>query len=176
MDQFNSSSNATHTPSMQSHQMDSTTNDAVVMALKNLSEINHVGAEGYNTAADNIKNSEYSAMFRGFSSQRATFELELNQHIQRMGGTTNNSSPGEMLENAAGALHRGWINLKSMVTGGGIEAMLDECERGDEAAVKAYQEALEVALPQDVAEVVRQQYHSVQEAYTRVKGLARIEA
>ena len=151
-------------------------NDKTVKVLKDLAEICHTGHQGYTTAAENIKNGEYSALFRSYSAQRHAFENELKQHINRFGGDAETTNPTQLLSDAAGALHRGWINIKSVVTGGGIEALLNECERGDEAAVKAYQTALEQPLPQDVAMVVRQQYHSVQEAYTRVKGLARIEA
>ena len=151
-------------------------NDKVVSSLKNLIEICHTGHQGYTTAAENIKNGEYAALFRSYSAQRHAFENELKQHVNRLGGEAESTNASGLLADAAGALHRGWINIKSAVTGGGIEALLDECERGDEAAVKAYQEALEQPFPQDIAQVVRQQYHSIQEAYTRVKGLARIEA
>ena len=151
-------------------------NDKVVSVLKDLIEICHTGHQGYTTAAENIKNGEYSALFRSYSAQRHAFENELKQHVRRFGADADSTNPTQFLADAAGALHRGWINIKAVVTGGGIEALLDECERGDEAAVKAYQEALEKPLPTDVATIVRQQYHSVQEAYTRVKGLARVEA
>ena len=160
----------------QSYQMDSETNDKVVKALRDLAEINHTAHQGYSTAAEGIKNAEYASLFRSYSDQRHTFEHELESYIQRLGGSVDGNTAMGVISDAAGALHRGWINIKSAVTGGGIEALLDECQRGDEAAVAAYQQALEAPLPQDVAAVVRQQYHSVQEAYSRVKGLARIEA
>lgn len=157
-------------------QMSSEQNDTVRMAIKNLVDIAHTGHEGYNTAADNVKNPEYAALFRGFAQQRQTFEHELKQCVARLGGDPEAKSAGGMLESAAGALHRGWINIKSAITGGGESAILDECERGDEIAIQAYQSALEQPFPQDVAQMLRQQYQSIQEAYTRVKGLARVEA
>ena len=160
----------------QSNQMTNDQNDRVVSALKNLIEICHTGHEGYSTSAENVKNPEYAALFRSFAQQRQTFENELKQLVRRFGDNPENENAGGLLTDAAGALHRGWINLKAAVSGGSESAILDECERGDEAAVKAYQEAMEEPLPQDVAQVVRQQYQSVQEAYSRVKGLSRASA
>lgn len=40
-------------------------------------------------------------------------------------------------------LLRGWINLKAAVTGTDGAAIITECERGDEVAVKHYEDALE---------------------------------
>ena len=145
------------------------------MTIKNLIEICHTGHQGYESAADNVKNTEYATLFSGFATQRHGFENELKQCLTMMGEEPGTSVTG-WVEDAAGALHRGWINIKSVVTGGSEDAILDECERGEEAAVKAYQTALETPLQQDVAQIVRQQYHSIQEAYARIKGLARVES
>jgi len=151
-------------------------NEDVLMALKDLIEICHTGHEGYTTAAESIESPEYKALLNSFSSQRHSFEDELKQCVQRLGGQPESESAGGLLTDAAGALHRGWINIKSVVTGGKDHAILDECERGEDAAVAAYRKALELQLPTEVAETVRQQYESVLEAHNRIKGLRNIEA
>lgn len=40
-------------------------------------------------------------------------------------------------------MHRGWVNLKSMVTGKDDEAVLNEVERGEDHALRAHREARE---------------------------------
>lgn len=151
-------------------------NEDVLMAIKGLVEICHTGHEGYTTAADSIESPEYAALFRSFASQRHSFEDELKQIVQRLGGQPEAESAGGLLTDAAGALHRGWINIKGAVSGGKDHAILDECERGEDAAVAAYKKALEIQLPPDIAQTVRQQYESVLEAHNRVRGLRNIEA
>lgn len=146
-------------------------NEEVLMVLKNLAEICHTGHEGYTTAAESIQNPEYASLFNSFAQQRRSFEEELKQAERRLGGNPENEGGGGLLTDAAGALHRGWINLKSAITGGKDHAILEECERGEDAAVAAYKDAMEKQLPQDVAQMVRQQYKSVQEAHVRVRSL-----
>jgi uncharacterized protein (TIGR02284 family) len=75
---------------------------------------------------------------------------------------------------AAGAVHRGWINLKSAISGNSSSAILNECENGDAAALKTYEEALEVQnLPSDIRNVIERQHHDILEAKNRITTLKR---
>ena len=76
----------------------------------------------------------------------------------------------------AGALHRGWIELKSAITGGSDEAILNECERGEDSAKDNYRSALESNLPANISDVVRQQSQAVQAAHNRVRELRNSES
>jgi uncharacterized protein (TIGR02284 family) len=76
----------------------------------------------------------------------------------------NNSS-------AAGALHRGWINLKSAVIGGDEHAILAECERGEDSAVEEFQEAVEDDLPPGLQEIVSRQYAEIKATHDRIRNL-----
>ena len=68
-------------------------------------------------------------------------------------------------------MHRGWVNLKSALTGRDDHAILAECERGEDSAVRSYQDALAHDLPSDVRSSVEEQYRQVLEAHNRVKSL-----
>ena len=57
------------------------------------------------------------------------------------------------------------------MTGRDDNAILEECERGEDVAVKTYEEALGVGLPGNVEEVVRRQFAQVKEAHDRVRNL-----
>ncbi len=70
-----------------------------------------------------------------------------------------------------GALHRRWVDLKSLVTGKDDKSILNECERGEDVAVRSYRTALEKNLPVDVRSVVERQYQGVLQNHDQVKRL-----
>ena len=47
-------------------------------------------------------------------------------------------------------LHRAWTDIKSSITGTDDQAMLAECERGEDTAESAYEAALKKDLPAEV--------------------------
>jgi uncharacterized protein (TIGR02284 family) len=58
-----------------------------------------------------------------------------------------------------------------MLTGKSDEAILNECERGEDVALKSYRKALEKDLPVDVRSVVERQLQGVQRNHDQVKVL-----
>lgn len=71
----------------------------------------------------------------------------------------------------AGDLHRRWVDLKSLVTGKDEEAVLNECERGEDVAKHRYQAALEKPLPAEIQQVIERQYQGVLRHHDRVRAL-----
>jgi uncharacterized protein (TIGR02284 family) len=140
-------------------------NDDVISTLNGLIETCKDGQDGFKEAAEGVERSDLKSLFYEFSQQRSQFAGELQELVRTLGGDPENS--GSM----AAALHRGWINIKSAVTGKDEGAILNECERGEDVAKNAYKEALEEALPANVLEVVQTQYTAVQAAHDRVKAL-----
>ena len=51
------------------------------------------------------------------------------------------------------------------------EAILDECERGEDSAKEAYEEALRQDLPPDVRVMIAKQYQEVKSNHDRVKDM-----
>lgn len=145
-------------------------NDDVVDCLNNLIETCRDGQEGFKDAAEAIKDSELKTLFYEYSQQRAQFSAVLQELVRELGGDPAHSG------STAGALHRGWIELKSAITGGSDEAILNECERGEDSAKDNYKEALERNLPANIADVVRQQATAVQAAHNRVRELRNAES
>lgn len=71
----------------------------------------------------------------------------------------------------AGALHRRWVDLKALVTGKSEEAILNECERGEDVALKHYREALGKELPTEARTLVERQLLGVQRNHDQIKAL-----
>ncbi len=132
--------------------------------LENLIQICNDGNHGYRLAADKIENPEYATLFHAYAQQRAQFEAELEREANLLGKDVDGDQ-----ESILGAIHRGWINIKSAIAGGDSEAILRECETGDKAAVEAYEKALQATLPTNIEAVVRRQYADIVEAYNKVK-------
>ena len=70
----------------------------------------------------------------------------------------------------AGALHRGWMDLKSAL-GGGDHAILAATETGEDHAITQYTKALEETLPAPVRDLVQRQLQSVKQAHDKVKAM-----
>ena len=86
------------------------------------------GEEGFEQAADGVKDPQLKSLFNEYSRQRSRFVTELQQQVHDMGEPEPETSTS-----AAGALHRGWINLKAALTRGDDHAILAECERGEDS-------------------------------------------
>lgn len=141
------------------------TNDNVISTLNNLIETCKDGQEGFQQAAEGVQNSDIKSIFYEYAQQRSQFAGELQSAVRELGGDPENAG------SVSGALHRGWINIKSAVTGQDTQAILNEAERGEDAAKNAYQEALEEELPANVRSIVEKQAAAVQQAHDRVKSL-----
>ncbi|MFL6545466.1 MAG: hypothetical protein AUH19_05350 [Verrucomicrobia bacterium 13_2_20CM_55_10] len=124
------------------------------------------GQEGFKQAAEGVKDPQLKSLFDEYSRQRARFAVEL-----RSKGQSPDERESEMSGSAAGALHRGWINLKSAVTRGDDHAILAECERGEDSAVEEFRKALDNGFSASVQEIVSRQYAEIKQAHDRVKHL-----
>ncbi|MEJ7622495.1 MAG: PA2169 family four-helix-bundle protein [Pyrinomonadaceae bacterium] len=144
-------------------------NDDVISCLNGLVEICKDGQDGFKDAAEGVERSELKTVFYEFSQQRSEFVGVLQGLIRNLGGDP------ETTGSVAGAVHRGWINIKSAVTGKDEEAILNECERGEDYAKEAYGDAQKKNLPANVSDVIGQQAQAVQAAHNRVKALRNTE-
>jgi uncharacterized protein (TIGR02284 family) len=138
-----------------------------ISTINDLIETLKDGQEGFRQAAEAVQSPELKSLFNEFSMQRSRFAGELQSQAVALG-----ESKPEDSSSAAGAMHRAWIDLKSAIAKRDDHAILAECERGEDSAVKEYKEAMEeenVAAP--VREIISRQYAEVQSAHDRIKEL-----
>jgi uncharacterized protein (TIGR02284 family) len=138
-----------------------------VKTLKNLIHILHDGRDGFRHAAENIKNPRLKETFNQFSLQRAKFAGALENEL-RLLGETDAQKEGHTI---SGTVHRGWIDLKGAFLKDDNHAILAEAERGEDAAKKAYNEALEEELPAPLLQLIASQASVVQATHDEVKAL-----
>ncbi|MGB8167899.1 MAG: PA2169 family four-helix-bundle protein [Chthoniobacteraceae bacterium] len=143
-----------------------TTTTSITSVLNSLIETCKDGQEGFRTAAENVKSADSKALFFELATQRQQFASELQGLVDGLGDEPEKSG------SIAGALHRGWIDLKAAVTNDDEHSILAECERGEDSAAAEYHKALEQNhLPQNVRAIVERQATAVQAAHDRVRAL-----
>src|ERR1041384_546855 len=142
-----------------------TPEEQTIDTLNTLIEVCRDGQEGFKIAAQHAKGGELSQLFLTYSGERGKYVRELQNQVAKIGGT--HERPGSV----SGTLHRGWLNLKSAITSDDPQALLVECERGEEAAASAYRAALRTALDPETLEIVARQARRVQITHSQVKQL-----
>lgn len=144
-------------------------NKESISILNDLIETSKDGEKGFQTSAEDIKRPDVKAFFTSRSNEIATAVRELQAEVRALGGDPETSS------SVSGTLHRAWVDLKSTLTGKDDVAILNEVERGEDVALKAYKEALQKAteknLPANVTALINKQLQGVQANHDKVKAL-----
>ena len=138
----------------------------VISTVNGLIETLKDGEKGFKEASEAVNDPELKSLFREYSQQRSRFANELQGQAKSLG-----ESDPEKTSSTAGAMHRAWINLKSAVTSGDDEAILNECERGEDSAVHEFEEAMRNGLSSPIQETVSRQFSEIKSAHDRVKQL-----
>jgi uncharacterized protein (TIGR02284 family) len=137
----------------------------VINTLNDLITTSKDGEAGFRTCAEGVKNPQLKAMFDEAARRCATGAAELQAKVRALGGNPDESG------STGGSARRAWINIKSAVTGKDDHAVLTECEKGEDVAKRAYQDALAKALPSDVRSMVERQFQGVKANHDRVRDL-----
>ena len=138
--------------------------------LNDLILINNDRIEDYKRALKEIEQNTGDAdlvpMFMRFIDDSRRYKVELGTEIQALGKDmeTGTTMPGK--------LHRAWIAVKETFTGHDRHSILEECEFGEDAIKKAYEEALnEEVLAAYIREMLLDQEEELLEAHDEIKGL-----
>jgi uncharacterized protein (TIGR02284 family) len=142
-------------------------NDQAVSTLNSLIETLKDGQEGFRAAAEGLTDPQTRAIFQQYARERAQMAQELQAEVRALGGDPEKA--GSM----SGSVHRGWINIKSAVTGKDDASIISEAERGEDVAKRAYEEALQGSLPASATALVSRQAVQVRAAHDKVRSLER---
>jgi uncharacterized protein (TIGR02284 family) len=137
----------------------------VIDVLQDLVECCKDGEYGFRTSAEQAKRQDLKATFQQRADDCRRGADELNQQIRNLGGKVEDSG------SALGAMHRGWVSVKSTLSTYDDKAVLEECERGEDNALARYRKALKQDLPAEVKQVVERQMQGVQRNHDQIKML-----
>lgn len=137
----------------------------VIETVNDLIENCKDGEYGFKRCGERVERSDLKQVMnqRADDCQRAASELQTL--VSQLGGTP------ETTGTALGAMHRGWVSVRDAVSGDSDLAVLEECERGEDAALERYRSALEEALPPHVRSLVERQYEGVKRNHQQIRSL-----
>ncbi|MEP6609084.1 MAG: PA2169 family four-helix-bundle protein [Burkholderiaceae bacterium] len=139
--------------------------DDVVETLNDLIENCKDGEYGFQTCAEHAKSADLKRVFSQRAGECQQAAQELQTLVTRFGGKPDTSGT------VSGAAHRGWIAVRGAVALDDDQAMLNECERGEDMALNRYRKALEKDLPAEVEQIVRRQYEGSRRNHDQIKAL-----
>ena len=140
-------------------------NDDVIDTLNDLLEACRDGEYGFAACADHTSSTDLRELLLRHAGECRTAGLELQTLIRQLGGEADEGG------SVSGALHRGWVSVRGTLGGYSDQAMLDECERGEDAAVASYRKALRTNLPTAIRNVVERQAQGAQRNHDQVKSM-----
>lgn len=140
-------------------------NSDVVSTLNDLIETCKDGEQGFRKCAENANDAQLKQLFLNRADTCSASAQELQQCVIAYGGKPETSS------SVSGTLHRRWIDIKTAFTGNDDQAVLNECERGEDVALESYREALSKSLPSDVLPIVEKQYQGVKQTHDQIRTL-----
>ena len=135
---------------------------------KHLISVLEDGADGFTKAAERLTQSNepgLASTFQRFSGQRSGFANELREIAAQYGDQIHDSG------SIAGALHRGWISVKDMLSGSDAEAVLGAARTGEDHAVSEFEDALEEDTSPELKAVISRQAADVRAARDEVAAL-----
>lgn len=143
------------------------TNDNLITVLNDLIRINNDRVVGYEKAADEARDIDVDlrAIFSRMSEESRQYAAELTQEVVKLGG-----DPATGTTNS-GKIYRVWMDLKATFTGNSRQAILENCEYGEDAAQKAYDSALksDAEMTSDTRQLISNQKSSLKTSHDVIK-------
>jgi uncharacterized protein (TIGR02284 family) len=146
------------------------TKDEIVDTLNDLIQITEDSHEGYRKSAEDAEEEDLKSLFNDLSAQRGAMVRDLQKHVAEQGGAPEAS--GTML----GGAHRFFVDLKSSVMGRDRTAILQEIERGENEAIRRYEQALDKDLPAYLSGVISQHLTRLRSDHDRVASMNKASA
>jgi uncharacterized protein (TIGR02284 family) len=139
----------------------------LIEVLNDLIRINHDRTEGYHKAVEELKPTDIDlkTMFANMANTSVQYANALSAEVRNLGGNPAADST------QSGKLYRVWMDIRSGMSARDRKSVLALCEFGEDAALKAYNLALEsdAEIPADVRQVIMEQKSSLQNSHDVVK-------
>jgi uncharacterized protein (TIGR02284 family) len=144
-------------------------NENLVEVLNDLIRINNDRIEGYNRGAKEAQANDIDLkeIFSKMADESRQYLSELTREVVKLGGEPASGTT------TSGKIYRTWMDVKATFTGSDRLAVLSNCEFGEDAAQKAYQEALttDATLPTDIRQMIANQKASLKVSHDTIKKL-----
>lgn len=138
-----------------------TNSEKLAEVLNDLVQINNDRIAGYERAIKESKDIDVDlkALFEGMIRESEGYKTELAGKLGELGDEATTSTT------ISGAIYRAWMDVKATFSGSSRQAILENCEFGEDAWRTAYEDAL--ASDAEMSAEVRQM---ITDQYTNEKG------
>lgn len=140
----------------------------IIEVLNDLIKINNDRIEGYETAIENAQTIDVGlqTVFSKMKSESIKYTAELHNRVLQLGGEPQDGTT------VSGKLYRAWMDVKATFTGKDRTSLLEACEYGEDAAQKAYKDALETeGLPADIRDFIAEQKKALRSSHDEIKAM-----
>ena len=122
--------------------------------------------EGYQKAAADTTTQRVAEMFNARAQERQQVLTKLQAAVARLGGNPEDDGT------TAGAVHRGWMNLKEAVLGQDDETIVKTVEEGEDYLKNKFAAAMKNAdLPAEARAAVEEAWTSVRAGHDEMSAL-----
>jgi uncharacterized protein (TIGR02284 family) len=139
----------------------------VIEVLNDLIQINNDRITGYERALKELKpEDDLRNLFPGFIDQSRNLRNALGTEVETLGARMDDGTT------TTGKIYRAWMDVKTLFTGNDRQTVLNNCEYGEDAAQKAYKEALKTEnLPAYLFALINRQKEDLRRSHDEVKSL-----
>ena len=143
------------------------TNEKLTEVLNDLIRINNDRTTGYEKAFDESRSIDVDlqATFNKMANESRKYAAGLRNEVERLGG-----EPATGTTNS-GKIYRVWMDVKATFSGKDRQSILEACEFGEDAAQKAYKEALasDAEMSAETRQLITSQQASLKKSHDIIK-------
>lgn len=144
-----------------------TANTDLIEVLNDLIRINNDRIVGYDKASEEVRTLDVDlrAIFSRMAEESRQYAAELTQEVVRLGGEPATGTT------SSGKIYRVWMDVKVVFSGKDRQAVLENCEFGEDAAQRAYDLALQsdAEMDVDVRRLITNQKSSLKTSHDVIK-------
>jgi uncharacterized protein (TIGR02284 family) len=122
--------------------------------------------KGFQEAAEHSEDAAHRQFFTEMSQERSRVAADLQQQVRASGGDPETES------STAGAVHRGWADLKAAIAGRDEKAIVNEVERGEDYIKAKFETAMhDDGLSAQARVAVEQCFGSIRKGHDRASAM-----
>ena len=138
-----------------------------IEVLNDLIQINNDRIAGYEKAVKETKpeDDDLKILFATMIAESHRIRIALSTEVQALGANIEQGTT------TTGKIYRAWMDVKAAFGGSSRHSILASCEAGEDAAQKAYRDALGHELPAFIVDLLTQQQEALRASHDEIKAL-----
>lgn len=147
----------------------------VKQVVNDLVKINNDRIEGYQKATDQLQKNNGDAHLVTLFNECIALSMDNKAELIKVSGQYDTDAADDTT--VPGEIYRVWMDMKAAFSGDTRQTVLESCEFGEDAAQKAYKEAIKnyEGLPAHIMQMLQSQKASLRQHHDKIKSLRDLE-